>query len=68
MVTEEEAKKRWCPMDRHVNQAAKCSTNTNCGCVGSNCMLWRWVGKKVKKHEEGVPAVGYCGLAGIPEV
>jgi hypothetical protein len=47
MVTESEAKKRWCPMDRHVSPAAKCATNTNCGCVASNCMMWRWEPQKL---------------------
>ena len=29
-------------MDRHANQGTKCATNTNCACVGSRCMMWRW--------------------------
>lgn len=46
MVTEKEAKDMWCPMDRHVKPISECATNTNSGCRGASCMMWRWEAMK----------------------
>lgn len=32
-MTEEEAKTKWCPLDR----------TDGAPCVGANCMMWRWL-------------------------
>lgn len=55
-MTEEEAKKKWCPH-------AQMSRN-NC-CVASGCMMWRLVEQSpVDAYDEIKPMGGYCGLAG----
>jgi hypothetical protein len=67
LVTEADAKKKWCPMSRLIDL---CEDNRNDNaynawidgslkgytkCVASNCMMWRSDGTG-----------GYCGLAGLP--
>lgn len=57
MVTEEEAKKKWCPMvrcagidddDEAVRGAGNCDVLSrnpeDCRCIASDCMAWRWSG------------------------
>lgn len=79
ILTELEARERWCPMSRipGANDAgAVAVVNRNeegephGPCVGSSCMMWRW-------HFElrGAPtprlirtSQGYCGLAGRPTI
>jgi hypothetical protein len=61
-MTEDEARKKWCPMGRHsftthrgeasVNRPVELSL-----CIASACMMWRW--DDVFDLESG-----YCGLAG----
>lgn len=75
MLTEDEAKKRWCPfanvqqdgtgnrypMDTDMlNRAFAC-------CIASDCMAWRWT---EQGHDPGDfpgmgewPSTGFCGLA-----
>lgn len=51
-ITEEEAKKRVCPLSRDEYGSWK-------HCLGSGCMAWRWVGKG-----EGPDAdKGFCGMS-----
>lgn len=62
MITEEQARQKWCPMARascygspfgiNRDQGGKPDVDTNC--VASDCMMWRWFSLT---H-------GYCGLAG----
>jgi hypothetical protein len=55
MITEQEAKTKWCPMVRSApNEAAHC--------VASNCMMWRWANYGTIPAQTDV--LGYCGLAG----
>lgn len=85
MHTEDEAKKKWCPM-------ARCGGNVGCNrgggdfasgpyCIGSDCMMWRWLNQKVWQCAETgeimhkdfsdngkLVSVGYCGITGKPEV
>lgn len=57
IVTEEQAKKLWCPMSRG-REHAQDSTH----CLGSGCMLWRWAGyRKVPSNND--EAHGVCGLS-----
>ncbi len=71
IVTEEEAKTKWC---RHVVAS---HTNPRMGfagdtgprthnCIGSECMAWEWVGGWSRDDRSGLngpitPAKGYCG-------
>jgi hypothetical protein len=58
-MTEEEAKKKWCPYGKRqqlINDPFHC-------CIGSDCMMWR-VSHYIGSNKM-VP-VGYCGLAGKP--
>lgn len=65
LVTEEEAKTKWCPhvRVRHSSQAVINRTpdpmpEADFGCIGSRCMSWRWL------FDGFVLTRGYCGLAG----
>lgn len=35
-------------------------------CIGSRCMMWRWIDKRTEYGEQLKPTSGYCGLAGKP--
>ena len=39
-------------------------TETTLKCVGSDCMAWRWCAEPKDVDDQ----VGYCGLAGKPEI
>jgi len=58
-VTESEANSKECVQTRMMSPPV--------GCVGSDCMAWRWTGRerKVGDADVGEPT-GYCGLAGKP--
>ena len=74
-MTEQEARQKWCPFARVVDDlsgagaAARLQNNT-VKCVASDCMAWRWA------SGEGIETLGgsrgeskeagYCGLAGKP--
>jgi len=70
-MTEEEAKTRSCCGPLHFDGVFE-------GCVGSNCMAWRWTTDSLYLAFEGIPPEpvfrkhdkeslrGYCGLAGKP--
>ena len=66
MVTEDEARQKWCPMVRVQVHSVKGSINRDfyddphlsTTCVASACMMWREGPTMVK------PVRGYCGLAG----
>lgn len=55
-MTEEEAKKRWCPMVRTVDNNGAVTNKTASGniykidqCIASECMMWRWEHVQKKK-------------------
>jgi hypothetical protein len=75
-MTEDDAKKKWCPMVRYqlggipLNRDA-CYDRQGTHCIASDCMMWRWA----SSHAQGPFDVmlapgetdnGYCGLAGKP--
>lgn len=52
-MTEDEAKKKWCPAAQELDRMANC--------LASGCMAWRW--EDIAKRK---PIDGYCGLSGRP--
>jgi hypothetical protein len=70
LVTEEEAKKKWCPMvSFHVGFKSNVfdnkpggspAHNGSCFCIASDCMKWRWR----ESIWAGKETLGYCGLGG----
>ena len=75
-MTDEEAKKKWCPMARvfidDYRNYQKTSGASGYGrqyCIASDCMMWRCYqrGTMVNgKYDETYPVRGYCGLGGKP--
>lgn len=74
-MTEEEARKKWCPMVRFAGQVLEPAYNrTNSGitlqqhdkCIASDCMMWRWTFGKEDNRELYGDHTGYCGLRGKP--
>jgi hypothetical protein len=66
MLTEEQAKTKWCPFTRVGEQASGAAENRPDGsfnCIASNCMAWRW---EAGSLVASVSRPGYCGLAGYP--
>jgi hypothetical protein len=74
MMTEAEAKKKWCPHIRittgvHESMSItnRCDTPTMTNCIASECMAWRWANERgLRSDGASVPVTGYCGLAGKP--
>lgn len=75
MLTEEEAKTKWCPFVRRtysgipVNRVADTAEfMDSCPCIASACMAWRWRRRYADDAKEAKisHATGYCGLAGKP--
>jgi hypothetical protein len=62
MYTEEEAKKKWCPMVRlpELEIAEPEIVEASNRCEGAGCMMWRWDDTRGRW-------LGYCGLAGKPQ-
>lgn len=61
LLTEEEAKKKWCPKAISVDYSAQASGNVGAlfiPCIASVCMMWR--------RDRQVTEKGWCGLAGPP--
>jgi hypothetical protein len=59
MLTEDEAKKKWCPLARDNRSE---DDESVVDCLASGCMFWRW------SHQDtnGMPT-GFCGGAGLPK-
>lgn len=71
-MTEEEAKRHWCPIWGLIINKGKPTHTT---CIGEECMWWRWENSPEQvarefsyKNAEGQTALarGFCGLAGKP--
>lgn len=80
-MTEEEAKKKWCPMVRKLTfretsafSGSHTPNNEEAKCIGSACMMWRATVEVIPgctTNSGFAPAIanttgGYCGLAGKP--
>jgi len=70
ILTEEEAKKKWCPRYQ-VTQLFNDLESNRGGfgnsplCLASDCMMWRWeVTNPNYEGPEKYHDKGYCGLAG----
>lgn len=69
-MTEDEAKKKWCPFSRILleNGTVGAAVNRYEGvpeaarCLGSACMAWRWSRQRPINTDQ--LSSGYCGLAG----
>lgn len=68
MMTEAEAKTKWCPQvrfilweDKVISTRAGFSEAGNC--LASGCTAWRWC---VDSSADDTDDYGYCGLAGKP--
>ena len=80
-LTEEEARKRWCPFARAVapvvdthanttggttaNRGADGAPDPDCRCLASGCMAWRVIHPTIST-DSSQPARGICGIAGTP--
>lgn len=77
ILTEKEAKKKWCPMVWVGD--GDCAENRNCisgeverhpgkgvqwnCCIASDCMLWDWAEGNTPGNQQ-IPMKGFCGLGG----
>lgn len=81
MLTENEAKQRWCPFARvtlypsHdgsawnrsvVNSGERQRQEVATLCIGSACMAWRWATTEEGSKSRESRTHGFCGLAGRP--
>lgn len=73
MITETEAKTKWCPLVRVGNSAGCNRSSMDFGqvshCIGSRCMAWRegvWDHQRNLGPEDRTPGVGFCGAFGRP--
>ena len=77
LLTEEEARTKWCPHVRDLNDESSGNTAYNFStkegrnpefarCIASDCTQWRWhcSPENVDVPEYGQKPTGYCGLSG----
>lgn len=72
ILTEAEAKTKWCPMASYRNRGGP-QADSKARCLASGCMAWRWLARKgpadieERKNWPLIPntnaeePVGYCG-------
>ena len=79
-MTEDEAKKKWCPHGRGLDSYSETVSHNRYTdgkpvtlCIGSECMAWRTIKGQVPVPADEVGSYkyvnangGYCGLAGKP--
>jgi hypothetical protein len=72
-MTENEAKKKWCPIARHTMDTEGVFHTTNGEvssgfqtCIASDCMMWRGILTRDEAENGFYPKDGYCGLGGKP--
>ena len=79
ILTEEEARTKWCPEARVAIDAQGYSAANRFGddgksylgsqtfCIGSACMAWRWsLGDGIARVVNNSTLTGFCGKAGKP--
>jgi hypothetical protein len=74
-ITEEEARKKWCPMvtyhgsPAHGGGVSRPGEHDHCYCIASKCMAWRWNWNQggIKYGAGQKPTKGFCGLSGRTE-
>lgn len=74
MMTEEQAKTKWCPLARDYCFADDSSAVTinrwrgkpgvGSMCIGSECMAWQWAPGRPDNATSGEYFNGYCGAFG----
>ena len=65
LLTEEEAKTKWCPFVPPVrgdNELINPLNRFGAPCIASQCMAWRW--EEIIAHANDYTKKGFCGLAG----
>lgn len=78
MLTEDQARTKWCPHVRELmDDAASANRDYKGGlgniaarCIASECMQWRWRDdeqRRANRDAYGIKSAGFCGLAGKPE-
>jgi hypothetical protein len=76
-MTEEEAKRKWCPFARTAdaevagyNRTGVLGANLDdVKCLGSDCMAWRWMPRPLETMPSDGSKIepwGYCGLVAKP--
>ncbi len=70
IVTEEEAKAKWCPMARSAwgseaptNRTLDGNPRLDCMCIGAACMHWRWAGPEVRQSHSSTKREGWRFIA-----
>jgi hypothetical protein len=74
-VTEEQARKMWCPFVRIEGSNRLMNTMTDGfdaehryqHCIGGECMAWRSFHFTYTRADSAPAPHGYCGLAGKPD-
>ena len=61
-LTEEDAKKKCCPVMTRVDKNEPIVSDKIIKCITSNCIMWRWKHSMREPHSQG-----YCGLVSKPD-
>lgn len=70
LMTEAEARTKWCPMFRRAggNGNADADGGRRSNCIASGCAMWRWAARLTETHTSYEQSEqGYCGVAGKTE-
>jgi hypothetical protein len=67
-MTEEEAKKKWCPMANYQSYGNRppFDKGIEIQCIASDCMMWRGIPTRDEAENGFYLKDGYCGLGGKP--
>lgn len=77
IMTEEEARTKWCPMARNAiaedygsqNRETTGDMDRACCCLASDCACWMWYRSPevCAKMNDGSQPTGGCGLGGVKQ-